>query len=134
MGLICTAKRQIILAVKAFEGNPHDGRTIAPLLEQMEAGGMRLPKTLAYDRGGRGPKEVHGVQVITPGKPLIGHLKYDHRMLENYLWGRESGTVNAMLAATAWTLKKLMKELLHTLMRILFGTPSFQLYALKTLC
>ena len=63
-------------------------------------------------RGGRGPKEVRGVQVITPGtplkkdstydrrkkrhpfrrragiEPLIGHLKYDHRMLENYLWGR----------------------------------------------
>ena len=36
-------------------------------------------------------------------------------MLENYLWGRESGTVNAMLAATAWNLKKLMKELLYIL-------------------
>lgn len=50
--------------------------------------------------------------------PLIGHLKYDPRMLENYLWGRVSGTVHAMLAATAWNLKKLMKELLHILMRI----------------
>lgn len=95
---------------------------------------MRMPKRLAYDRDGRGPKEVCGVQVITPGKPLIGHLKYDHRMLENYQWGRESGTINAMLAATAWNLKKLMKALLHILMRILFGTPSYQSYALKTLC
>lgn len=50
-------------------------------------------------------------------------------MLENYLWGRESGTVNAMLAATAWDLKKLMKALLHILMRILFGAPSYQSFA-----
>ena len=158
VGLIATAKRQIILAVQAFGGNPHDSRTIEPLLLQMESGGMKMPSRLAYDRGGRGPKEVRGVQVITPGKPLkkdsaydrrkkrhpfrrragieplIGHLKYDHRMLENYLWGRESGTVNAMLAATAWNLKKLMKALLHILMRILFGIPSYQSYALKTLC
>ena len=106
---------------------------------------MKMPSRLAYDRGGRGPKEVRGVQVITPGKPskkdsayqrrkkrwpfrrragtepLIGHLKYDQRMLENYLWGKALGTVNAMLAATAWNLKKLMKELIFVLMRIIVG-------------
>ena len=111
VGLICTAKRQIILAVKAFEGNPPK-------------------KDSVYDRR----KKHHPFRRRAGIEPLIGHLKYDNRMLENYLWGRESGTVNAMLAATAWNLKKLMKELLHILMRILFGTPSHQSYALKTLC
>lgn len=155
VGLISTARRQIIVAIRAFEGNPHDSRTIDPLLEQMEQAGIRLPKRLAYDRGGRGPKECRGVQILTPGRPLkgdtawqrrkkrypfrrragieplISHLKSDHRMQENYLWGKGSGTVNAMLAATAWNLKKLMKELREELLHILFRILSRQAFRLS---
>lgn len=142
VGIITTSKRQIIVAVKAFEGNPHDSKTIDPLLEQMERNGLKRPRRLAYDRGGRGPKELRGVEIITPGKPrksdspyqkakkrhpfrrraaiepLIGHLKKDNRMQDNFLWGAASPTVNAMLAATAWNLKKLMKELVKALLRL----------------
>lgn len=71
----------------------------------------------------RTPEEISSVRRRASIKPLIGHLKHDQRMLENNLWGRESGTINAMLAATAWNIKKLMKELLHILMQILFGSP-----------
>jgi len=139
-------------------GNPHDSKTIEPLLEQMEANGRRLPEEIAYDRGGRGRKEIHGVKILTPGKPLktdtpyqkakkrkpfrrraaieplIGHLKKDHRMQDNFLWGSASSTVNAMLAATAWNLKKLMKELvkaLLTLIRVLADGLAEQLLASK---
>jgi len=158
VGIISTAKRQIIVAVKAFMGNPHDSRTIEPLLEQMEANGRKLPEEIAYDRGGRGRKEIRGVKILTPGKPLkadtpyqkakkrkpfrrraaieplIGHLKTDHRMQDNFLWGSASSTVNAMLAATAWNLKKLMKELakaLLTLIRILADSIAEQLFISK---
>jgi len=65
---------------------------------------------------------------------LIGHLKTDHRMQDNFLWGSVSSTVNAMLAATAWNLKKLMKELvkaLLTLIRVLAGGLAEQLLASK---
>lgn len=93
-----------------------------------------------------------GVKVITPGKPkksdtayerkknrypfrrragiepVFGHLKSDHRMQENFLSGSESATINAMLAATGWNLKKMMKDLakkskksLFDLLQILFG-------------
>lgn len=144
VGLICTAKRQIIVAVKAFTGNPNDGKTIEPLIEQMEANGMTLPKEIAYDRGGRGRKEIHGVKILIPGKPhktdtqyqkakkrkpfrrraaiepLIGHLKKDHRMQDNFLWGSASSTINAMLAAAAWNLKKLMKKLLLTFLDFIY--------------
>lgn len=135
VGLISTANTQIIVAIQAFPGNPHDNRTIGPLVEQMQRNGLPLPTTLAYDRGGRGPKNVCGVEIITPGKPKasvtkydkakkrkpfrrraaiepqIGHLKKDFRMQENFLMGMVSSTVNAMLAATAWNLKKLMRKL-----------------------
>jgi len=158
VGIISTAKRQIIVAVKAFMGNPHDSKTIEPLIEQMEANGRKLPEEIAYDRGGRGRKEIHGVKILTPSKPLktdtpwqkakkrkpfrrraaieplIGHLKTDHRMQDNFLWGSVSSTINAMLAATAWNLKKLMKELvkaLLTLIRVLADGLAEQLFISK---
>jgi len=139
-------------------GNPHDSRTIEPLLEQMEANGRKLPEEIAYDRGGRGRKEIRGVKILTPGKPLksdtpyqkakkrkpfrrraaieplIGHLKKDHRMQDNFLWGSASSTVNAMLAATAWNLKKLMKELLQSifgLIRVLADSMAERLFISK---
>tara|TARA_B110000037_G_scaffold217777_1_gene279502 strand:+ start:1181 stop:1336 length:156 start_codon:yes stop_codon:yes gene_type:complete len=35
VGIITTSKRLIIAAVKSFTGNPHDSKTIEPLLDQM---------------------------------------------------------------------------------------------------
>ena len=158
VGMILTAKSQVIVAIKAFEGNPHDSKTIEPLLEQLVSGNRKLPETLAYDRGGRGAKEVMGVKVITPGKPrksdtaydrkkkrhpfrrragiepVFGHLKADHRMQDNFLSGRESASINAMLAATGWNLKKMMKDLakksaktLFILLQILSVGPQYKL-------
>lgn len=158
VGMILTAKSQVIVAIKAFEGNPHDSKTIEPLLEQLVSGNRKLPETLAYDRGGRGAKEVMGVKVITPGKPrksdtaydrkkkrhpfrrragiepVFGHLKADHRMQDNFLSGRESASINAMLAATGWNLKKMMKDFakksaktLFILLQILSGGPQYKL-------
>lgn len=158
VGMILTAKSQVIVAIKAFEGNPHDSKTIEPLLEQLVSGNRKLLETLAYDRGGRGAKEVMGVKVITPGKPrksdtaydrkkkrhpfrrragiepVFGHLKADHRMQDNFLNGRESASINAMLAATGWNLKKMMKDLakksaktLFILLQILSGGPQYKL-------
>ena len=135
MGLISTANTQINFAISAFPGNPNDSTTMDPLLEQMREGGLKLLERLAYDRRGRGLKELLGVGIITPGKasssdppferakkrkpfrrraaiePLIGHLKSDNRMERNYLWKEVSSTLNAMLSATAWNLQKLMKKL-----------------------
>ena len=68
IGLITTAKSRIVIAIKAFKGNPHDSKTIEPLLEQMEENGQRLPQKLVYDRGGRGKKEIKGVEILTPGR------------------------------------------------------------------
>ena len=158
VGMILTAKSQVIVAIKAFEGNPHDSKTIEPLLEQLVSGNRKLPETLAYDRGGRGAKEVMGVKVITPGKPrksdtaydrkkkrhpfrrragiepVFSHLKADHRMQDNFLSGRESASINAMLAATGWNLKKMMKDLakksaktLFILLQTLSGGPQYKL-------
>jgi IS5 family transposase len=143
-GLITSGKkgRKIIFAIKGFLENPFDGHTIEPLLNQMRGNGIPLPKELAYDRSGKGKSEINGVKIIIPSQPkktdtqyqkqtkrkkcraraaiepIIGHLKTDFRMQQNYLWGEKGVQINAFMAATAWNLKKLMeklKEKLHNL-------------------
>jgi IS5 family transposase len=137
VGIIVTGNkgRKIITAVKAFIDNPYDGHTVEPLLEQMERHGQKLPNEIIYDRGGKGRKEVKGVKILTPDKPkktdsgyikqqkrkqfrsragieaVIGHLKSDFRMAQNYLQGKEGIQINALMSCTAWNLKKLMEEL-----------------------
>lgn len=158
IGLITTPKTGLILAIKAFEGNPHDSKTIEPLLEQMQVNQNWLPKELIYDRGGKGATHLKGVRITTPGKPkktdsaytkrktrakfrhragiepLIGHLKTDCRMAQNYMHGADSPQINAFLAASAWNLKKFMTKLRHDLNTFfydvffkLFFSPSFLL-------
>lgn len=43
-------------------------------------------------------------------KPIIGHLKKDFRMEQKYLHKKEGILINALLAASAWNLKKLMQK------------------------
>jgi len=149
VGLITGGKKgkKIILAVQAFLENPFDGHTIEPLLQQMENNKIQLPKELAYDRGGKGKTQIKGVRIIIPSppkktdtryqkqtkrkkcksraaiEPIIGHLKTDYRMQQNYLWNEKGIQINAFMAATAWNLKKMMeklKEKLNQFFRLIF--------------
>jgi len=121
----------IITAIKTFEGNPHDSKTIEPLLEQAAQNDLTLPQEVIYDRGGRGAKKIGETIISTPDyRPLkrdsdyrrrkkrkkfrrraaiesvIGHLKTDIRMGQNYLHGSNSLQINAFLAATGWNFKR----------------------------
>jgi len=137
VGIITTGHRgrKIITAVQAFLENTFDGHTIAPLLTQMEENKLKLPKEIVYDRGGKGSAEIKGVAILTPGKakktdssyckqqkrkrfrsragiePVIGHLKTDFRMAQNYLHGQKGIQINALMSACAWNLKKYMELL-----------------------
>lgn len=139
VGLLMNPNSRVLLAVEAYEGNPHDSKTIEPLLKQSKKNLDYLPEEVVYDRGARGVSQVEIenkiVQVSIPNKPLkrdtayqkkkkrkkfrrraaiepvIGHLKTDFRMGQNYLHGSVSPKINAMLAATGWNLKKLMEKL-----------------------
>jgi IS5 family transposase len=145
VGLITGGKkgRKIILAIRAFTDNPFDGHTIEPLLNQMTMNDIPLPKELAYDRGGKGKTEIKGVKIIIPSpakktdsvyqkrtkrrkcrsraaiEPIIGHLKTDFRMQQNYLLGVQGIQINALMAATAWNLKKLMQGLKEKFLRFI---------------
>lgn len=159
VGLITTANKgkKIILGIKAFLQTPYDGHTIEPLLEQMETGGQKLPKELLYDRGGRGKSEIKGVKISIPStprkkdttyqkqtkrkkfrtraaiEPIIGHLKTDFRLAKNYFIGETGPQINALLAATAWNMKKMMELLkqkiiflFYKIQIMLFSNPVFK--------
>jgi IS5 family transposase len=139
VGIITTGKkgRKVIIAVRAFVENPYDGHTIEPLLNQVESNELTLPKEIIYDRGGKGKSVIKGVKILTPDKakktdsnyrkqqkrkrfrsraaiePIFGHLKTDFRMAQNYLWSEKGIQSNALMAATAWNLKKYMEILLE---------------------
>jgi IS5 family transposase len=148
--------RRVIVAIKGFLENPFDGHTIEPLLDQMEDNGLKLPEELAYDRGGKGKSQIRGVKIIIPSppkvrdsqyqkqmkrkkcrtraaiEPMIGHLKTDFRMAQNYLL-REAGIqINAFLAAAAWNMKRYMEKLkeniLHFIFRLVFPQNCQTLY------
>lgn len=152
VGIITTGNRgrKIITAVQAFLENPYDGHTIEPLLEQMNANHLKLPKELIYDRGGKGQNQIKGVRIVTPDKakktdsnyckqkkrlrfrsragiePVIGHLKTDFRMAQNYLHGIKGIQINALMSAGAWNLKKYMEYLIENakqLLRLIFPRP-----------
>lgn len=143
-GLITTSKALTITAIKSFKGNPHDGKTIAPLLEQMQSNMNHTPKEIVYGRGGKGIEQMGNTKISTPDyrplkrdtdyqkrskrkkfgrraaiEPVIGHLKTDYRLNQNYLWGENPPQINAFLAATGWNLKKMMKQLKEAIKNLL---------------
>ena len=138
-----TKKSGIIVGAKAFEENIYDGDTLEPQLAQVERLVGRRPKTGIVDRGFRGIKQVLDTQIIIPKllpssaskyqkqkirkqfraragiEPVIGHLKHDHRMLRNYLKGTIGDSINTILAATAFNLKKRLNQIEEEIKNIL---------------
>jgi IS5 family transposase len=134
-----TAGKGVITGMKCFRGNPYDGDTIAPTLEQMERIlepiGGQTPKNVIYDRGGRGRKQIGKTTVMTPMagprnlskkekntlkqlfrgraaiEPIIRHLKSDFGLDRNFLSGILGDAVNALLAGAAYNLKMRLREL-----------------------
>ena len=43
-------------------------------------------------------------------EPVIGHLKYDHRMMRNYLKGTLGDAINTMMAAAAYNMRHWMNK------------------------
>jgi IS5 family transposase len=156
IGIMINPKSLVILGIESFEGNPHDSHTIEPLLDQIKNNLSYLPKEIVYDRGGKGKRIISGVQISTPTKPtkkttayqklvarkkfrrraaiepVIGHLKTDHRMGQNYLSGEKSPKINAMFAATAWNLKKLMTKLVEDIFDRFFKLIQLQFFLIQT--
>ncbi len=126
-------KSNIIVGVVNYPGNPHDSKTLEDTLEHAERNTQRKFDNVIVDRAYRGKKNIGETQIIVPGKkaktisqqqkmrrkcrsraaiePIISHIKYDCRMLKSYLKGTKGDEINALLAASAFNMRQLLRKI-----------------------
>jgi IS5 family transposase len=143
-GIVLTKTSKIVVGAIAFENNPYDGHTLDEHLDQTEYLTQSRPKIGIVDRGYRGKKKINGTEIISPSvpkkettqyekqkarkrfraragiEPVIGHIKYDHRMLRNYLKGVIGDQLNTILAGTGFNLKKMLNRIKEQILFDLF--------------
>jgi transposase, IS5 family len=131
---------QFVTHVKALPGNPYDGHTLAAVIPDMEALTGNIIERLVLDKGYRGhnapseykfrvfisgqkrrvtPKIKRELRRRSAVEPVIGHLKSEHRMGRNYLWHRQGDAANAVLAASGYNFRRLLRWLQLLLRQIL---------------
>ena len=131
---------QFVLHAKALHGNPYDGHTLAPVIDELTRQNGVEPHRIHVDKGYRGHNYprfrvwVTGqVRRVTAAlrremkrraaiEPVIGHVKAEHRMDRNYLKGRDGDRINAVLAAAGFNFSLLLRwlgELLRALFLVL---------------
>lgn len=135
VSIAATRTKGIIVGALAFDGNPYDGNTLEPALDQVESLTGRRPSDATTDRGYRGRKKLGYTAVHIPStppkgqtkaqekaarkrfrrrtaiEPRISHLKQDYRMGRNFLKGDQGDVINLLMAATAWNLRLWIRSL-----------------------
>ena len=141
--LAVTHGRGLIVGARSFPGNPYDGHILNAQLEQtgilLEDVG-RSPKQVIVDLGFRGVDHLNAdVEIIHRGKfkslstqqrrwlkrrqaiePTIGHLKADHRMDRCWLKGAVGDALHAVLCATGYNLRWLLRSMARLGLTALF--------------
>ena len=121
----------LIIGALSFR-KEYDGHTVEKSLEQTERMTGVRPIKLAGDRGYRGRKWYDTTELVIPSspspkdtryqkekkrvlfrkraaiEPIIGHLKFDHRLNRNFYKGLFGDAINVMLAAAAFNFKRAM--------------------------
>lgn len=133
----------IIVGVKNFNGNPNDTTTLKPTLEQVEKiSGIKF-KNAIVDRGYKGKTKIGNTIVVSPKspnqkqpysnrtmrrkcrkraaiEPIIKHVKYECRMIRNYLKGTVGNNSNAFLAAAGFNLRGLLNKIKKEILLLIF--------------
>lgn len=129
VSLATTLEGGLMVGARSFPGNPHDGHTLAPALEQIEILTGTRPSLTVVDRGYRG----HGVETtrvlisgqrrgITPAlakllkrrsgvEPEIRHMKSDGRLARCLLKGRIGDAIFAVLCACGHNIRKILAHI-----------------------
>jgi IS5 family transposase len=139
----------ILVGIKNFNGNPNDTTTLEPTLELVEEITGKKFKNAIVDRGYIGKTKINDTIIVSPkppGKkqpyssrtmrrkcrkragvePIIGHVKYDCRMIRNYLKGTIGDAVNAFLAGAGFNFKGLLRKIKEEILWPLFSRLYFQ--------
>ncbi len=128
-----------VVHTKALHGNPYDGHTLGPVVEEMSDWIGALPERIYVDKGYAGHRLKVPLSVFRSGQkrgvvtarikrelkrraaiePIIGHIKAEHRMDRNFLKGRAGDKANAILAAAGFNFKQIANWLRELLCLIL---------------
>ena len=123
---------QFVAHGKALPGNPYGGHTLATVIPAIEATigaelsrmitdagykGHHAPEEKRFRVYGAGPKRglspaiQRALRRRAAGEPVIGPLKGEHRMGRNHLAGSQGDAINAVLAATGYNFRLLLRWL-----------------------
>ena len=120
----------LVLAAKAFAGNPYDGHTLAATLDQATSVSGVAPERIYVDKGYRGHDYAGAGKVMIAGhrrgltatmrrelkrrsaiEATIGHMKSDGRLDRNFLLGQAGDAINALLVAAGHNLRLVLAAL-----------------------
>jgi IS5 family transposase len=141
-----THKNGLMVGARTCPGNPYDGHILSAQLAQTrlllkDVG--RSPKEVVVDLGFRGvDRDNPQVEIIHRGKyksltqpqrrwlkrrqavePAIGHLKSDHRMDRCWLQGKLGDALHAVLCATGYNLRWLLRAMRRLGLKAAFLRP-----------
>jgi len=138
--VVLTKRSAVIVGALSLAENQYDGHTLPSVLAQTEALVGQRPAIGIVDRGYRGTKQVGTTVIVTPTvlpkgasayakqsmrkrfrrraaiEPVIGHLKSDFRLARNYLKGSVGDSLNLLLAATAFNIRKWLRAVVSILL------------------
>jgi len=130
IGIAVTNREGLVLAAKAFTGNPYDGHTLAATLDQARSVSGVAAERIYVDKGYRGHDYAGDGTVMIAGRrrglsatmrrelrrrsaieATIGHMKTDGRLDRNFLLGQAGDAINALLAAAGHNLRLVLTAL-----------------------
>ncbi len=132
-----------LLHAQALHGNPYDGHTLAAALEDIRKMVGRIPLRAVADQGYKGHRVTQPYTAVyltgqrrgvtdkikrwlkrrAVVEPIIGHAKNDGLLGRNWLLGRSGDRSNALLAASGFNLRQLLRFLkrVELFLRLLYG-------------
>ncbi len=134
VSVVSTVRGNWIVAAVDFMGNPYDGHTLNASIQACEQITQVHPQTVVCDLGYRkhdytGSATIHIANRFAKKrpsrtilklwrrrnaiKPIIGHLKSEHRIERNYLSGKKGDEANIILAAVAFNMRKFLRAFAH---------------------
>ncbi len=138
-----TNKEGFVIGAQSCPGNPYDGHTLLPQLEQIKQFTVVQPEHCFVDRGYRG-HEVKDTKVFISGQkrgvtrsikkalkrrsaiePEIGHMKNDGRLDRCYLKGAVGDAINVVMVAAGHNLRKILNKLRLLWLKIISGLMGY---------
>ncbi|PTE17611.1 IS5 family transposase, partial [Cereibacter changlensis JA139] len=124
-----TLDEGFVVGMRSFAGNPYDGHTLRPALEQVEILTDQRPELAVVDRGYRGhgeektrvlisgtrrgltPKLITDLRRRSAIEAEIGHMKTDGRLSRCPLKGATGDALFAVLCACGHNIRKILAHL-----------------------